>query len=391
VAVALEAGYDLGALCLCFVAIALLLLAKDAVEQVISVLNVSIFGAHPFGGIARSMENTVLRVLNNAIKSVEALTAKFVSGLIDSLGIVVALPLLLAYGVKAALSYLWNQALMPRIHSVTDAISTTATKAWTHVQALENTVDQNLTDAETWATGKAAGALADAKAYANKWIDNAVSVLHGDIADALSAAQAYANTAIGKLRAAEDAAIATAVGIAAEAKVAGVNAAASALSSAEAFASSEAAKAIAAAAGALTTAEQYADARAREAAAAGIAAAAGVEQAVTSSLDVVRSIAIDAGHELHDLEGIYGALGTATLIASIPAIATIVNAIATEAGLENSSCRSKVKDVCRTDPTSWAQLLEGLAALGFAFNLEELYNVATGLVDELVPVIKQAA
>lgn len=389
--VALEAGYDLAALALCFVALALLLIAKDAVDKVVSVLNVGVLGVHPFASIARAMENTVLRVLNDAIKGVEKGTAKFESGLLDSLGVLVAIPLLLAYGVKAALEYLWNHALGPFIHRITDAIDTTATKAWAHVTALEQTVANDLSKAEDYADGVGVSTLSAAKKYADHWIDNAVSVLNATIRAAVAEAEAFASQAIGKLRAAEDAAIADAVNLAGAAKAAGVAAAASALTTAERELAAARTEALAAAGGALTAAEDYALRQAADAKAAGLAAAAGVEAAVTGSLETVRSIAIGAENELKDLEGIYGALGTATLIASIPALATIVHAIATEAGLENQSCRSKVKDICRTDPAAWEQLLAGLAPLGLLFGLRELYQVAEPLVGELAPIIKQAA
>lgn len=389
--VALEAGYDLGALALCFVALALLLLAKSAVDQIIGVLNVSVFGAHPFGGIARSMENTVLRVLNDAIKGVEKGTAKFESGLLDSLGILVAIPLLLAYGVKAALEYLWNHALGPFVHNIADVAKGVADKAWSHVQTLEGTVASNVGKAEDYADGVAAHALSSAKTYADKWIDNAVSVLNSNIRAGVAEAESFASTAVGKLRTAEDAAIDTAVNLAGAAKAAGVAAAAGALATAEHELAVARDEALGAAAGALTTAEDFAARQAAAVRADALAAAAGVEAAVTGSLDVVRAIAIGAENELKDLEGIYGALGTATLIASIPALATIVHAIASEAGLENQSCREKVKDVCRTDPSQWGNLLAGLAVVGFGFNFRELYQVAEELVGDLAPIIKQAA
>lgn len=389
--VALEAGYDLAALALCFVALALLLIAKNATDQIVSVLNVGVMGVHPFGAIARAMENTVLRVLNDAIKGVEKGTAKFENGLLDSLGVVLAIPLLLAFGVKAALDYLWHHALGPFIHRITDAIATTATNALAKATGLERTIADDLDAAENYADGAATKALSSAKAYADHWIDNAVAVLNHTIRAAVAEAESFASTAIGKLRTAEDAAIGSAVDLANAARAAGVAAAAGALATAEHELAAVRAEAVTAAAGALTAAEEFAAREAAGVRADALAAAAGVEAAASGALDVVRSIAIGAENELKDLEGIYGALGTATLIAAIPALATLVHAIATEAGLENQSCRSKVKDICRTDPAAWEQLLAGLAPLGLLFGLRELYQVAEPLVGELAPIIKQAA
>lgn len=388
---ALVAGYDLGGLVLCFVAIALLLIAKNLVEQGVAVLNVGIFGAHPFGGIARSMENTVLRGLNDAIKGTEKAAAKFESGLIEALTLLIGIPLLLGFAVYKAFQYLWNHALGPFVHRIVDAIDTTATKALAKVTALEGTVANDLGIAKRYAENEASDALASSKAYADRWIDNAVRVLNGNIAAGVAEAEAFASTAVAKLRGAEDAAIATVAGLAAQAEHAGVNAAASALATAEHELAVVRDTALTAAAGALTAAEDFAAHEAARVEATALAAAAGVEAAASGALDVVRSIAVGAENELKDLEGIYGALGTATLIASIPAIATLVHAIAIESGLENQSCRTKVKGICGTDPLAWTELLAGLAVLGFGFNLREMYDAAAGLVGELAPIIREAA
>jgi hypothetical protein len=50
----------------------------------------------------------------------------FESGLIDAFGLLIAIPLLLALGTKAAFEYLWNAALRPLIHSIADPIRTLA-------------------------------------------------------------------------------------------------------------------------------------------------------------------------------------------------------------------------------------------------------------------------
>lgn len=142
---------------------------------------------------------------------------------------------------------------------------------------------------------------------------------------------------------------------------------------------------------AVTVAEQVATKARDDAEAFASTAIAAVAAADATAIDGVRSIAITAENEINDLVGPEGLIGAAALIASIPAIATLTNAIATEAGLENASCRSKVKGICGTDPLRWAGLLEGLAALGFAFSLEQLAEVAEPLVDELAGVLAAAA
>jgi hypothetical protein len=369
VGAALEGGFDLGALALCFVALALLVAAKQLAQAIAGPLNFSLFGVRPLHGVAVAIENGIVGTLDDAIRGVEKLAAGFISGLIDSFGLLIAIPALLVLGVKAALEYLWNHALQPLIRSIVATVKTTAENALAKAVALEGTVAANLAAAERYAREHATAALNTAEDYVDRKVSSAIATLRGDIADGVSRAEAFAETAVGKLRAAEDSAIATAVGLAAAARVAGELAAANALNEAERAAGSALAQSEAAAAEALARAQ-----------AAGQAA-----------LDGVRGIAVGAADDLATIEGQLGALGTAGLIAAIPALGTLVHAIATEAGLENAECRSKVKGICGTDANAWANLLGGLAAIGFAFSLRELYEVAEPLAKELAPVIAKAA
>jgi hypothetical protein len=368
-ATALEAGYDLGAVALCFVAIALLLSAKGIVALVAKVLDFSIFGLRPLHGIATALENSVIGALDDAIRGVEKATAKFLSGLIDAFGMLIAIPALLAVGTKAGLEYLWNSALRPTIHSIADPIRTTANKAIARVTALEAAVDADVDRLERYAREHAASAVTTAEAYVDSRLSGLRAAIGQDIGAAIGTAERYADEAVGRLRAAEDAAIATAAGLALAAKAAGLEAAALAEQAAERAAGSALAQSEAAAARALA-----------EAQAAGQAA-----------LDTVRGIAVGAADDLASIEGGLGALGVAGLIAAIPALGTLVNTIATESGLENAACRSKVKGICGTDPTAWGDLLGGLAVLGIAFNLRELVELAEPVIAELAPVIAKVA
>lgn len=366
---ALEAGYDLGALALCFVAIAALLAVKGVVAGVAGILDKSILGYRPFHGIAVALENSVVSALDDAIKGVEKVTARFESGLIDSFGLLIAMPVLLYLGVKAALSYLWSAALVPKIHSIVDPIKALADKASAKVSSLEATVSNNLSSAEAYARARATEAVGTAKAYVESRISAAELVLRGDIAAALAVATAYADTAVSKLRAAEDAAVSSAVGLAAEAKFAGEAAGRAALLAAEAEFGPEIAAVRAIDAAALAQLD-----------AAGKAALAGLE-----------GVVINVGDDLQAIEGAIGAVGVGALIASIPAIATLVTAIATETGLENAECRQKVKGICGTNAGDWAGLLGGLAAIGFGFSLRELVEIAEPMIGELAPILEQAA
>lgn len=365
----LEGGYDLAALSALYIAIGCLVIVAAVVDAVASAFDFSLFGYRPLHSIATGLHNAAVGALDGAIKDLEKVAAGFESGLIDSFGLLIAIPLLLGLGIKAALEYFWSSALRPVIHSITDTIRTTATAALSKVVGLEGAIASNLSAAEAYARGRATAAIATAEAYVESRIGAAEATLRGDIAGALSAAEGYADVAVSKLRAAEDAAVAGAVAIAAEAKAAGLAAAAAAEAGAERAAGSALAQSEAAAARALA-----------EAQAAGAAALGAVSGLATGALD-----------DLATIEGDLGALGTAGLIAAIPALATLVRAIATEAGLESAACRSKVKGICGTDPSAWAGLLEGALLLTGALSLRELVPVGRVAVHELSDLIKQAA
>lgn len=365
---ALEAGYELGALALCLVAIALLLAVKGLAEALHSALNVGFLGVHPFAHIATALENTLISWLDSALKGVERVMAKFESGLIDSFGMALAIPVLLALGVKAALTYLWNTALPALLSTTVAPIRTLANKALGQIDTLQDTVAANVGKVERYAVGQAEDALDSARSYTEKRVSSAASALRVEIAAGVAEAESFASTAVGKLRAAEDGAIANAVELAGQAKAAGLAAAAQALEAAELVTGVKVSQAEAIAAGALAEAQ-----------------AAG-----KLALDAVRSVAVAAEDDLATIEGGLGVIGVAGLIASIPMIASLVHTIAAESGLENAECRGKVKGICGTDPSAWESLLSGLAALGFLVSLPELVKLANGVADELVPIIKQA-
>jgi len=141
----------------------------------------------------------------------------------------------------------------------------------------------------------------------------------------------------------------------------------------------------------LTSAEAYADFQVQtvadelDAVRRDLAAAEG---AVAGELPELPGLGYDALRDAFgrlDLERLAGLLGAGALTGYL------VQALAREAGLADAECRGKVKQICATDAAAWENLLAGLVALGFAFSLRELYDVARPLVDELAPVIAQAA
>jgi hypothetical protein len=358
---------DLAIVAAFFVAFALAFLAHELAVAVTTGLDFSLFGFRPLHGLAVKLENSVVAWTESAYKSSERHVTKGLSGLIDELAVWLAIPLLLALGTKAALTYLWNHALRPVIHSIADPIKATAVEALAKATALAGTLELRFSEAEAYALARANGALETAKAFVNRRLEEEAATLRGDIGAAKAAAEKYADGAVSKLRAAEDTAIAGAVAVGVAAKVAGERAGREALAAAELSAG---------VAIAVEAAERAAE-------------LARLDAAGKAALEAVKSVAVNVNEELHTIEGAAGAVGVAALIAAIPAISTLVHAIASEAGLENADCRSKVKGICGTDPSSWERLLAGAALLALPLSLGELVRVARPLIEESAGLMKE--
>jgi hypothetical protein len=344
---ALEAGYDLSALAGCFLLIGLLSVIAFTFAKLATVLDVGIGPYHPFRGVSHAISNTIVDGCNSGIRSLERIAASFESGLIDSFGLLIAIPALLFVGVRALTEYLWHTAIPSFVHSITNPIVRDVAAVRSSVAALTTEVQGVYNRAVSYTNAAEAKTLGQAEAYVNTQLSG---VLH--------TAEAYADRAVGQLAASESGAINNAISIAHSALAAANAAEAAAVGEAERF----------------TT-----------------AAVAASEAAGARALTAVRSIAITAEQDLGQIEGNLGALGVAGLIASIPALATIVNAIATEAGLENSDCRSKVKGICGTNTGAWTNLIAGLAVVGAGFDLASLAGAANMLVTDLGGVVADLA
>lgn len=307
----------------------------------------------------------VQNALEDAASGAEAQVAKWFNGLTSWVYLILSLPLLLAEGIYKALQYAWTTALDPRIEHIAGVIRTTATNALTKVEALAGTVTNNLIRAERYTDTQ----IADASQALTNYADKVAR-------DAAHTAEGYADEAVSKLRSAEDAAVSNAVKLANDAKAAGEAAAAKATTEAEAVSAR---------------------------------ALAQVDAAFTAALGDVRGIAVGAEHGITDLQKYIDSLGLAGLIAAVPALAILVNTLATESGLDSSACRAKNKQICGTDPNVWTSILLGAAAAGIALDykalieagltlardveggLAELVHVAAGAEDDIARIIGDAA
>jgi hypothetical protein len=305
VADAIEAAGDLTAIAGVLLAIGLLAVAVMLLKPLKDVLdfNIPYINVRPLHFLAVALERYVIDGAEAAIKALEGVLAGLFYGLVDSLGLLIGVPVALGMAIKDALVYLWRSAIHAFVNAIVNPVRSLAQRADAAAVAAEATAARDLGIAERYAEGQVTRAVSDVKAWATHEIDAAK-------ADTLDAA--YRSIAV--VRAAEDAAISSA-----------------------------------------------------------------------------RAIAVGAEDALHTVEGAMTPSELAALLASIPALAVLVHAIATEAGLDNSECRGKVKQVCCTDPSRWAQLLLSIAALGLAFDLRELVAFAKTLVSPVEDLIKQAA
>lgn len=112
------------------------------------------------------------------------------------------------------------------------------------------------------------------------------------------------------------------------------------------------------------------------------------ESAAVGALD--RAEGATAG-ELRDLIAEIPFTDIAAVIAAVPVLTALVRTLEAETGLENESCRSKVKQICATDPNVWTQLLTGLAPLGLVFSLRELVEVARPIIADTKDAIEHMA
>lgn len=300
--------------------------------------------------------------------------------------------------VVAAESYAKAQA-----EAAIDTATSYADQAVAGLRAIEDKAIENAVDLANAAASTAAADLQKARDYTDSTvaaasgaltslIDAAKNAAEQAAADALSAAVTKLDTAVSDARAAAASGIATAEKDAGDLVSQAVDALTGQITNLKASTNAALAAVAGAASSALSSASGAIGTEISAAVSGAEALASAGDQAVTAALDQVRSIAITAETDVQTLAGAAGIAGSAALISSIPALATLVYAIANEAGLGNSQCRQKVGKVCSTDPAAWAQLLAGAAFLALAFDFKEFVDVAeqlAGAVGDGVAVLEQ--
>lgn len=268
------------------------------------------------------------------------------------------------------------------------ALSTAEAYTDTQLRSAVSTLDAAISSAEQTAQTEAASALSAARSTLQAGIDAAQQAASDALTaagGALTTAEGYADQAVATAKADLSALVGKTVSDAVADVTAQIG---TALSTAEGDIAGVLSQALSAVSD-LDAAVQRQIAAAEALASQAIAATSG---AAATALEAVKAIAVGAEDELETLTGTLGVTGTAALIASIPALATLVHALATESGLENESCRTKVKGICQTDPLRWAALLAAIGAVGLeTMDFSQMVGYARGLVSEGVDLVEKVA
>ena len=169
-----------------------------AIQHGVSFLPLGI-GADISGAIEGALVSPLKKIMDGASADI----AKGLNALANSLAVLVGVPLLLGLGVKAALTYLWKQALPAFVHAVVDPVFAVARQALAKVEAVPADIARAFGRAESFATSEAERAIRAAETLATHAALNAEH-----------AAERYADEAVSALRGAEEAALSSVLSIA---------------------------------------------------------------------------------------------------------------------------------------------------------------------------------
>lgn len=248
-----------------------------------------------------------------------------------------------------------------------------------------------LRHAEDAAVDAARAAAATALGAARRELDTAIAGVSGSV-NALEAALEHE---LGGVSAGAAAALTAAAAELRGAIAGGVtdaeNLASSALAAAEQTLEAELSHAATAAAADLAAAAATLQGAVGQVAAAEQATVAGItaaEHAATGELTDIGNLPTDAIKDLLDRIDLTKLLGFG---AGLVLVRALVNAIATEAGLDSAACRAKHKQVCGVDPSEWTDLLAGAAFLTGTLSLAELVPIGRTAVSDLGGIIRELA
>lgn len=215
---ALEGALDLGAIAGIFFLIGCLFVVAFTFQKLADVLNFSVFGVHPLKNVAVAIEHTIVAGCNDGIAKLEKWAVALESGLIDSFGMLIAIPALALLGVKAAFQYLWGELVKPLVHAAAKDVRAVATEALELAHTVEKTVGREVARLESMITGAIKTAEHAAHTFTVQEIATLEHALEREIGavqdlipqavkDAARAADLVTGETLGRIAAGENAAI----------------------------------------------------------------------------------------------------------------------------------------------------------------------------------------
>lgn len=116
-----------------------------------------------------------------------------------------------------------------------------------------------------------------------------------------------------------------------------------------------------------------------------------LDAATEATIQAIEDVQQSTTDELNNLLRGLNPADIGALLASIPVVTALVQAIAQESGLDNAVCRAKVRGICGTNPLAWEAMLAGLLPLVGVFTFRQLVDEARGMMGGLAATIREIA
>lgn len=120
-------------------------------------------------------------------------------------------------------------------------------------------------------------------------------------------------------------------------------------------------------------------------------AAGGLFDAAEGDIADLRDVVVGDVGALWDFIGRIPLDELIALLTAVPALVGLVELVTTESGLNNEACRSKVKNICSTDPSAWQALLDIAGVALLWGGLAEFVQLTRDFASETLPTIMEAA
>jgi hypothetical protein len=320
-AVAIE-GVDLVLLCAVIVLLGLTLAAQYTFQKLADAINVSVVGTHPFAGVSRTLENTIVHWCAVGASALEGTANLLWRGLTWSVSATLQTIMAIPRDIHNAISWLKTHTIVDTVRAALVPINKQLVKLEAEAGAFTKELTSEVTRLDAQIKGTATATvhtleheltteISRVEGVISTGLHSLKTTLEADFHHAVSGAEAAGAEAINKLRTAENAAI-----------------------------------------------------------------------------DAIDRAEGATAAELRDFIGKVPLTDIAAATAAIPLLIAAVNVLEAETGLGRAECRAKVKNICGTDPSQWASLLEGLILVGVAFNIEDMINAIVGVAERVVPEIE---